>query len=117
MACHKDEPCDAVTGLNGQWIWIESVGGFGGETITPSSANLTRKLVIDDFTYKVFENDSLVFETQYELGISDEPLLGTEERTFIRFGSGEEKAIVLGGNELILTDQCFDCYTHRYRRE
>jgi len=72
--------------------------------------------VIDDFLYKEFINDSLVLETQYELGISNEPLLGTEEKTFIKFDSGRELAVIIGAIHLELIDQCYDCYIHRYKR-
>ena len=50
------------------------------------------------------------------MGISDETLLGTEEKTFIRFESGGEQAIVISDSELELIDQCFDCYNHRFKR-
>lgn len=115
-SCKKDDECIKGVGINGEWIWIESVGGFGGWTWTPETENVTKKLIIDDFIYREFINDSLVLETEYELGISDETLLGTEERTFIRFESGGEQAIIISDSELKLIEQCFDCFNHRYRR-
>lgn len=114
--CKKEDDCYKAIGINGEWIWVESVGGFGGWTLTPESEKMTKKLVIDDFFYKEFVNDSLVLETKYELGISDEPLLGTEEKTFIKFDSGGEQAIIIGDTELEFIDQCFDCFSHRYKR-
>ncbi|MCB0521972.1 MAG: hypothetical protein KDD27_23720 [Saprospiraceae bacterium] len=116
LGCKKDDECFKAIGINGEWIWVESVGGFGGWTLTPESESITKKLIIDDFFYKEFVNDSLVLETEYELGISEETLLGTEERTFIKFDSGGEQAIIIEDSELELIDQCFDCFNHRYRR-
>ncbi len=116
FGCKKEDD-DTKTGtINGEWTWVESTGGFGGWTLTPESENMTKKLVIDNFFFKEFVNDTLVLETQYELGISDEPLLGTEEKTFIAYDSGGEQAIIIGETELILFDQCYDCFEHRYRR-
>ena len=116
IGCKKEDECFKAIGINGEWVWIESVGGFGGWTLTPESEGIMKKLIIDDFKYKEFVNDSLVLETEYELGISDETLLGTEEKTFIRFESGGEQAIVISDSELELIDQCFDCYNHRFKR-
>ena len=116
IGCKKEDECFKAIGINGEWVWIESVGGIGGWTLTPESEGIMKKLIIDDFKYKEFVNDSLVLETEYELGISDETLLGTEEKTFIRFESGGEQAIVISDSELELIDQCFDCYNHRFKR-
>lgn len=112
--CEKDLECQI--GINGEWVWVESVGGFGGWTLTPESENETKKLIIDDFFYKEYVNDSLVLETQYDLGVSEETLIGTEERTFIELATGRKQAIIIGGAQLELIDQCIDCFNHRYER-
>ena len=115
LGCEKD--IKYRTAINGEWVWVESVGGFGGWTLTPESENKTRRLIIDDFLYKEYVNDSLVLETLYDLGISEKSLVGTEERTFIELATGRKQAIVLRGSELELIDQCIDCFSHRYRRD
>lgn len=115
FSCRKETGC--TTGLNGEWIWTASYGGLGGWTLTPESEMATQKLVIDDFFFREYLNDSLVFESEYDLGISEEPLLGTEERAYIEFGSGGIRAIIIGASELELIEQCFDCFSHQYRRK
>ena len=80
----------------------------------PESESITKELIIKDFVCKWFVNDSLVLETEYELGISDETLLRTEEKTFIRLESGGEKTILILDSELELIDQCFDCFNRRF---
>lgn len=116
FGCKKDDERFKANGINGEWIWVESTGGIGGWTLTPESENITKKLIIDDFIYKEFVNDSLVLETEYELGISEEKLIGTKEKTFIKFASGGEQAIIMADSELQFIDQCFDCFNHRYKR-
>ncbi len=116
FGCKKEEESIKITGLEGEWIWIESIGGIGGWTLTPESENMTKKLIIEDFVYKQFVNDSLVLEAGYEVGISEEPLLGSEEKTFIRFDSGIKQAVIISGSELELIEQCYDCFSHRYSR-
>lgn len=115
--CSKEEDCSQGNDLKGEWIWVESVGGIGGWTLTPESQNVTKKLVIDDATFSEFLNDSLIFKSTYTLGISEKVLIGTTEKTFIQFETGNQKAILINGADLELIDQCYDCYSHRYRRK
>lgn len=117
LGCQKGHDCVVRMSLYGEWTWVESQGGIGGWTLTPESENLTRKLVIDDFYYEKYVNDSLVLKTEYDLTISEDVLLGTEEKTVIRFPSGEEQAIIISKTELQLIEQCFDCFHHRYKRK
>ncbi len=113
--CTKENNCPKNTSINGEWIWVETGGSRAGP-ITPESTGISKKLIIDDFIYREFENDSLVLETQYELGISDEELYGTNERTFIEFDSGYRRAVIISETKLELISQCFDCPYDEYRR-
>ncbi len=116
LGCTKENNCPKNTSINGEWIWVKTGGSRAGP-ITPESTGISRKLVIDDFIYREFENDSLVLETQYELGISDEELYGTKERTFIEFASGGyRRAIIISETKLELISQCFDCPYDEYKR-
>jgi len=118
IGCNKETDCpESNNDLKGEWIWVESVGGIGGWTLTPESQNVTKKLVIDDATFSEFVNDSLIFKSTYTLGISEKVLIGTTEKTYIRYESGNQQAILINGADLELIDQCYDCYFHRYRRK
>lgn len=114
--CTKENNCPKDDSINGEWIWVESTGGLSGGTITPQITGISRKLIIDDFIYREFENDSLVLETQYKLGISDKELYFTKVRTFIKLDSQEIQGIIISSTELELIEQCFDCYSHKYKR-
>ncbi|MBN8680442.1 MAG: hypothetical protein J0M29_19610 [Chitinophagales bacterium] len=115
-SCKEERSCMPSKGLQGQWIWIKSVGGIGGWTETPESEGYSQKLVIDDYYYQEYRDGSLTLSSQYDSGISDVPLFGTEERTYITVDSIGQRAFVLNGNELQIIDACFDCFTHYYRR-
>lgn len=118
VGCNKENDClHGSNDLKGEWTWVESVGGIGGWTLTPESQNVTKKLVIDDVTFSEFVNDSLIFKSTYTLGISEKELLGTTEKTYIRYQSGNPQAILINEADLELIDQCYDCYSHRYRRK
>jgi hypothetical protein len=115
-SCQKDCGCVMPpTGINGEWIWIESVGGIGGWTLTPESEMITKRLYIDDFTFKEFVNDSLVFESDYDLEIRQDTFWDTNR--YIMFESGGERAIKIGASELDMHEMCFDCFSHKYRRK
>lgn len=116
FGCNSDEVSCATTGINGEWIWTESTGGLGGWTYTPQTDGITKKLIIDDFFYKEYINDSLIIEIEYDLRISDEPLIGTKEKTFIQLDSGNKQAVIISETELEFIDQCFDCFNHYYIR-
>ncbi len=116
FGCSNDDDSIKPIDIKGEWTWIESVGGFGGWTLTPESEDITKRLIIDDFVYQEFWNDSLVLDTGYEIKLSEETLVGTEDNTIIEFDSGDRQAIVIVDSNLELIDQCIDCYSHRYRR-
>ncbi len=114
-ACHKNNGCPAPEGLQGTWIWEKSVGGFGGWTITPDSTGTTRRLEIDDFFYREFENDSLVFESQYDLEIRPDSFLNTNR--YLRFSQWDERAVWYDASRLHVHERCADCFSHEYRRQ
>lgn len=107
VSCSKD--CKEPTGINGEWIWTKSVGYFG--TYTPLDLGFNKKLIIDDFIFKQFENDSLIFESQYDLVIR-------EANTFIDFEHGLGYIIDIQGSKLELSEYLWtDGYTHYYIRK
>lgn len=115
ISCQNDD-CFKAIGINGEWIWVESVGGIGGNTFTPKSENVFKKLIIDDFTFQEYVDNKLEFEGGYNLLISKDSTSWKYGRTFILFDSGLEKEIIIEKNELEIIDLCFDCYHSKYKR-
>ena len=116
LGCQDNDPLKDIN-LKGEWIWIESVGGFWGVTNNPENTMQNRKLIIDDQFYKLYKNDSLLFESTYQIEISEKPLLKTDFRTLIILDSHYiNQAFNIEENELELIDQCHDCFTRRYLR-
>ncbi len=115
MSCHQEEDCVHPAGITGEWIWVKSIGGFGGWTLTPETENIIRKLKIDDFTFEAYVNDSLVFQSAYDLEMRPDTFWGTNR--YIQFETGGEQAFLIDGNKLELFDLCFDCFNHEYKRK
>jgi hypothetical protein len=113
-ACHKDCPAPVLS-VRGDWRWDHSTGGLGGWTVTPATQGYTKRVLIDDFWYREYRNDTLFFESQYDIEVRQDSFFGAN--TYLRFSNGGEYAYVLRYNELDLYEQCFDCFAHFFVRE
>ena len=101
------------TEINGEWKWEKSIGGWSA--LTPKSEGYCKKLIIDDLFYSEYKNDELVRKFRYELQISKDSTLLSNEWSILRFDSGEEMGVRIIDNELLLSDYCIDCYVHYYK--
>lgn len=115
FSCRKEKDCPKPEGIRGEWQWVESVGGIGGWTLTPESEKISKTLRIDDFTYREFVNDSLVYESEYDLEIRKDTFWDTDR--YIIFKDGDERAIKITASTLELYELCFDCFFHKYKRK
>ena len=117
--CEDQHQEDAVKyeALEGKWEWVKTTGGFAGLTTTPAS---TGKKIYIEFTaehiYKKYENQSLTSEETCRL-IFKNSIYSEEETPQLSFGDDKmNQTIVLKGKELILREECHDCYEHIYRK-
>jgi len=119
-ACQKEGiSLETSDSLVGNWQWVSSNGGITGQDHqTPASTKTT--------VYLQFTSDNQFF--RYQDGVK------TEETTYIlQQGksiydpSGQSNIMIINGtgtrysyrlenNELYLSDECNDCYTHHYVR-
>ena len=113
IGCKDDDENDP-SGLAGEWEWVQSYGGIAGQTLTPVTEGVTRHLEIDADTYQEFENDSLIFQSQYTLETRQDSLFGTDK--IIAFETGYELAVIQQGDDLKLIEICLDCFEHTYER-
>jgi hypothetical protein len=114
-ACRKETACEQPTGIQGEWIWTKSVGGFGGWTLTPESEMMTQTLKIDDLFYEEYVNDSLILRVEYDLDARNEDFFGTNQ--YLVLECGTEYAFKVSDSTLELYELCFDCFTHYYERK
>jgi hypothetical protein len=113
MSCDKDylKP----NGIAGVWIWVKSEGGFADITLTPATEGISRHLIIDDSYFTVFEDDSIVFQSKYELITKPDAYFETDR--YIKFDFGGEEPYIVNKKVLQLFDQCDDCFFHTYIRK
>lgn len=100
FGCEKD--CSSPMGFYGEWEWIRTFDNHNGVTTTPEDLGYTEHLSVGDFIFRQFINDSLVFESQYDLLIRTDSL--GKSKNFLVFPSGYEREISVDGNELALTE-------------
>ncbi|HRD08239.1 MAG: hypothetical protein U0V54_15145 [Saprospiraceae bacterium] len=118
ISCSKrDEDSCNSQGFEGSWVWDKSVGGIGGWTDTPQSTGKSIRLEIDDLTFKWIENETLKINQQYDFNLSDKPIFGTEEKTYVALSDGTNFSVELKGDSLVLIDWCYDCYYHHFHRK
>jgi hypothetical protein len=103
IGCKDD--CVSPKGIYVDWIWTRTYDNHHGITTTPEDLGYTEKLSIDDFTFKQYINDSLVYESQYDLITRADSL--NNEGKFIVFPSGYEQKIHVDESQLILTETIF----------
>lgn len=116
ISCANDDEA-TINKLSGTWIWTMSQGGFGGWTLTPETEGYTYKIEFDEYYYQKYLNDSLVMKLPFTVELSEETLFGTESHEYIYLENYLQLAIELNSNELLLIEQCFDCFQHSYKKE
>ncbi len=100
------------------WEWIQSAGGIGGVVQTPQSEGYTQSIVFDEEgIYTKYQDNTVVRSGTYNIirAVSE---LDDIEYDMVVFDDGSQPQAVtlLNDNELVLREECFDCFTHTYRR-
>ncbi len=101
-----------INQIIGNWVWIQSSGGIDGRTETPKSTQTTKKLEITKNLIRSYVNDTLRSETSYKLEIG-ESIRGKNSKLII-YENGGKQSYEIFKNELILYDNCYDCFQHNY---
>ncbi len=115
FSCKKESDCSKPIGIQGEWEWVQSFGGFGGWKQTPESEGYRIRLEIDDLRYREYKNDSLILESPYDLVMRPDSVWDTN--TYIEFETGAVQAYQIRADTLFLYDLCADCFDHTYIRK
>lgn len=102
--------------LSGEWMWVESVGGIAGMTLTPESTGETMTLRFrHGDSIDLVRDGSLQRSVGYETTRDDsdgEFLLTTDPPLF----SFESQTAAVRVDTLILVDPCCDGFIYRFVR-
>ena len=101
--------------LTGKWTWIQSTGGFAGQTLTPESENITQKYIFEgnrQFTF--YQNNEVIRSGTYSL---IDIRQGNKTLPGIEFEDSQIQSIVEEiGDTLKLRENCADCFMHWYEK-
>jgi len=117
--------CADAPDITGTWEWERTSGSIAGLTWTPASAGCTRQVVFSpDNTMRWYQNEILQENVPLELTCEE---IGQDvwnwrffaDSLFFMQNPNHPKRIVIVGTgpdrELVLHDDCWDCYTYRLR--
>lgn len=115
---HSDSEADANQPLLiGHWRWTESDGGLAYRKLTPETEQYQQTLVITpDSLFTIYRNDSVSFQGHFHL-VRDKSIYADSITWLIRFDNRSvDLSFDVNAFSLTLYDQCYDCFTSRYRR-
>jgi len=101
--------------LTGEWNWIQSTGGFVGQTLTPESENKTQKFIFEgnrQFTF--YQNGEVIRSGTYSL---IDIRQGNTTLPGIEFEDSQIQSIIEEtGDTLKFRENCADCFMHWYEK-
>lgn len=116
LSCQKVGIKDTRNDLIGTWEWVFTSGGQSGMTITPATEGYTQLLQFTKQNVTKYRDGSVQSSMPYTLDRGESIYTGQEE-TLIQFGSGGmTQSVVIEADTLLLREECFDCYSHKYVR-
>lgn len=98
---------------NGIWVLQSKSGGFSGRT---TIAENEVKLVIKNSRIKYFENGKLIYDELFKVE-KLKVIESTELQNVIVNDRFKKQSVIVKNDTLIITDQCYDCYTYIYKRK
>lgn len=67
-SCSAERPIEKecnLSGIQGQWDWVESTGGVSGAYLTPLNSGWNKRIEINDSLWSEFKNDTLTYSSLY----------------------------------------------------
>jgi hypothetical protein len=116
---------DPHSWIFGRWVWVQSVGGFAGDTRTPDTAGFSLELEFQtDGDLLIYRNGSLETRSWFELEESEAgallkngaPILGTDEQIIVLIDEHRGKPEPWDQDSMALVEICDDCFTHEFAR-
>jgi len=116
MSCTIDSEPTLNSQLLGKWKLVELSGGIAGTTETPQTTGLDKSIEITSNTIKTYVNGILESESFYEIR-QGKSIRTIEISNLIIYENGRKQSIELNDTNLILFDECNDCFQYKYVKE
>lgn len=109
--------CGGSEELLGTYNWQETAGGISGKVENAENTSKIPALVITKDSIKEYENGILMGARAYRLKTQKSIRTGKNERMIIYEDGSIPHSFELQGPELILYEECYDCYEYRYIKQ
>lgn len=106
--------------LKGRWLWISSTGGFAG--VTQTASDQKKEIEFSGSTLKTYIDGKLSREQQFFIKTKKSIFGGDKEMIVIDKGLSitqeffVDRSIEIQGENLILSEECYDCFISKYER-
>jgi hypothetical protein len=104
--------------LIGKWNWLISNANNSNVAITPASVGY-RSIIqfVNDSLFKAFKNDSLIFQTSYQIIKGKSIYDATFDKIIVLKNSSVRVSYLLKGTDsLILKQECIGCFIEDYAK-
>lgn len=116
FSCSNDDDSQHNSALIGTWVWTSSSGGIAGIEETPQSTGDTRIIEISANSIKRYRNGTLESQINYLINTSISIIYNDSYEMIIQ--ENEFKFIFeITGSNLVLIEDCIDCFTHEYVKQ
>jgi hypothetical protein len=116
VGCKKSET-ETVNPIYKTWQWVQSVGGIGGVLMTPATTGYNQTLELDESgLYRVYRDSTLLLSGNFSI-ISIVSELDNQSYEAISLDNGSSPLAIISvtDTDLVLRDECVDCFTHTYQ--
>ena len=114
-SCHKEsDETGNMAMLQGKWNWVKSVGGFAGQTNTPTSTGSTAAVEFTaDSIFSEYSNGKMLYKTGYKIVFDQKA-----NYWLISFNNQRSGFYVsfINRHKLILWDYTSDAFESTYSR-
>lgn len=115
-SCSKDGEPQISENIIGRWVWVESSGGIGGITETPTTTENEVIIEFSDNKCTKYLNGNIDYVLTYTIEKGNS-ILTQEETELIIYENGLKQSFKLDGQKLILFNECYDCFQNEYIKE
>ncbi|GAB2762052.1 hypothetical protein [Salinimicrobium soli] len=107
----------AAPDLVGKYTWQETSGGITGRVDNAGTPSEIPALVITRDSIKEYEKGILMGARAYHFETRKSIRTGKREKMIVYDDGSTPHSFEVKGNELVLYEECFDCYQYRYVKE
>lgn len=112
----KPTKVDIYDVVAGNWRWIYSYGGYGGQYIDPDSVGYNKSVYFGiNHVYTEFVDDSVAVESPFAIELRQ---FGGQSAYVLTIENQTIDLIIekVNSDTLVLDEYCNDCYAHTYLR-